>query len=218
MRLRRQAVTLRGDRAPAFPWACYSKKTLLSKRIGDHVRTAPNPASETAQIRVLDDVITFEQEAKIENRQLDRAMGGMDLVQNLQKTRTCNLDQRRTSAIRPLGPVVSIEDGRNRGRVHDGCEIRWLQNVVESKLRAREEVQSGGDDVELLVQDVWVVAFPCQFQVQMQHLQSGRAGTFTAFSGMQHSAQVGRTQERCRAERHLQRQDSAKAEDDICRD
>ena len=51
------------------------------------------------------------------------------------------------------------------------------QKVVESKLRAREEVPSDGDDVEWLVQDVWFVAFPCQFQVQMQHLQSGRAGT-----------------------------------------
>ena len=78
-------VALRGDRAPAYPWACCSKETLLIKRIGDHVQTAPNPAFETAQTRVLDDVITFEQEARIENRQLDRAMGDMDLVQNLQK-------------------------------------------------------------------------------------------------------------------------------------
>ena len=89
------------------------------------------PRPDTAEMRVLDGVTTSVQEAKIENPQVDRAVGG---VQHL-KAR--NRDRNHGS--RTEG---SIEYGRTRERAQDGSDIPRVRIVVAPLFTG--EVQSGG--------------------------------------------------------------------------
>ena len=66
------------------PWTSCFRTSLRSPRWGPNVRRA-EPRPVVAEIRQLDEVITFIDEAQMEKRQIDRAITGIGIVQNLKE-------------------------------------------------------------------------------------------------------------------------------------
>ena len=70
--------------SPAWLTRC-SKRTLRIARGWEPSSSCREPRHRSAAVRVADEIITFLREAKIENRQIDRAMAGTGFKQNLKK-------------------------------------------------------------------------------------------------------------------------------------
>ena len=89
---------------------------IVAMEEGDAVDSDVGVGVQCDPARPLEELV---QEAKIENRQVDRALGGHGDCQKLKKARNRDRVQRSRSAIGPPGPQGTIEDGR----AQDGCEI-----------------------------------------------------------------------------------------------